>query len=112
MKLRIEVREGPPSMFNPEAIFYVVAIHEEFEKGEKMLGGPMTEDNALGMIEAIREGGLPKEVQEKFGEPELPLEPSPRAATPKANHDYIIPIIYIGTVVLFIVLVSLFGVSC
>ena len=116
MKLKIEVRPGPPSMFNAEADNYVVAIHESFEKGERMLGGPMTEANAIGMIEAIRTEGLPENVVEEFGEPELPRRPKlpTRVVPPKPTIDQsvFVPVVYIGAAVIFVLIVSHFGIQC
>jgi hypothetical protein len=132
MRLRIEIREGPPSMYNPEAVFYVVAIHPQIgvvdkdtgePVGEKMLGGPMTENNALGMIEAIRHRGLPDELltepleptedgaeeHEAPGKPDIEgmdLPPPPaRPEPPSPSTDLLIPLAYLLGIGLFVIVV-------
>jgi hypothetical protein len=135
MKLRIEIREGPPSMFNPEANLYVVALHPEIglkhvetgePLGEKNLGGPMTERNAIAMVETIRAKGLPKKaLQEpaavlKDGEepPEPEPEPNidgmelpkplPEPEEPKQPSDLWIPAGYFVGLCLFAIVVVYF----
>ena len=134
MKLRIEIRGGPPSMFNPEANLYVIALHpdigsldEETGKrlGEKVLSGPMTERNAFDMVEAIRHAGVPDEMlQEPAAPPKEGEEAEPEAALehdgvelppeplmpkpPKQPSDLWIPIGYLVGVGLFVFVVVYF----
>jgi hypothetical protein len=122
MKLRIEIREGPASMYNPRSNLYVVAIHPEIGPkdqesgqplGEKVIGGPMSEFNAMGMIEHIRRSGLPPDaLQDSDNEPlghdieELDLPPPPPEPEPvKPSADLIIPLAYLAGIGLFVVMV-------
>lgn len=119
MRLRIEIREGEPSMFNPAANLYVVAIHPEIgprgkdgePSGEKMLGGPMTERNAVDMVEAIRYGGLPDDAVREDPEDEHVIEemdlpdPPPRPEPPEPRSDIWIPLSYLIAIALFVLVV-------
>lgn len=122
MKMRIEVREGPPSMFNPQANLYVVALHPDIGPadeetgapiGEKVLGGPMTERNAIGMIETIRAGGIDKLLQEadegEVDGVDLP-PPPPQPEQPKPRLDLWIPLAYaVGIGAFVFVLIYVLG---
>jgi hypothetical protein len=68
MDVRIEIREGPPSRENEEAIFYVVLIADG---REKLLAGPATEGRAIELAEHIALGRIDTTRCVRGG-PELP----------------------------------------
>lgn len=92
--MRIEIQEGPPSRENEDADLYVVAYPANGRP--KLLGGPMTEANAMAMVKEIQESARTKKA-------DAPVQ----APAQSTRYQWLTPVFMVVIAALFIISVTI-----